>query len=250
MKAFKPLLLSLLAGLSTLIGYIFTYIKIKNKENLISFSLSLSMIIMISISLIELLPNSSNKILLNYGIIYGYLIVLLVFLLGYLTVYLINNRISNEKSLYKIGIISFISLLLHNFPEGIAVFISSYNDIKIGLKICISIIMHNIVEGMSISLPLYYGGVKRAEVFKLTFYSSIAEPLGALLSYLFLKEYMSELLLSFTLVFVSGLMISLSINEIYNELKKYNNKKYIVLGMIFGIIASLLLKLIGEGTPT
>ena len=235
----KPLLLSLISGLSTLLGCIFLYINVKNKYKFIC--ISLSMIIMISISLFELIPDSVNTIILNYKLVFALLIIILVFLLGYLTIYMIN--IGNDKSLYRIGIISFISLLLHNIPVGIALFISSYKSIKIGLKLCVSMILHNTVEGMSIALPIYYSKKSRGSAIIMTSISALAEPLGALLSYIFLRGYMNELLLSFILIFVAGLMISLSINEIYIELYKYNIK-YKKIGLIIGVIISLLLIII------
>ncbi len=238
-----PLLLSLIAGLSTLIGGFFIYFKIKKVNIFIVTSLSFSITIMILISLFDLLPNSSFLIINKYGILFGLVLIILTFFFGYLTIYVLASKISNESSLYKIGILSMISLMLHNFPEGIAVFMSSYVNIKIGLKLFIAIVLHNIPEGISISVPLYYSGKSKSYALKKTFISGIAEPIGALLSYMFLRKYINNLIISFVLVFVSGLMISLSINEIYKEVKKYNLKKYKYLGYIIGIIIFILVSL-------
>lgn len=245
MEIIGPLLLSFIAGLSTLIGCIFIFFKIKKVGEFICFSLSFSMTIMILVSIFDLMPNSINIIYNEYGKIYGIIFIILTFLLGYLTISKINSKISsNNNSLYKIGILSMLSLMLHNFPEGIAVFISAVNDFKIGIKLAIAIILHNIPEGISIAVPLYYGGKSRGSAIKLTFISGIAEPIGALLSYIFLRNIINEIFLSFILLFVSGLMISLSINDIYNEIKKYHNLKYRYYGYILGIILFLLLYLL------
>ena len=75
----KPLLLSLISGLSTLLGCIFLYINVKNKDKFICISLSITMIIMISISLFELIPDSVNTIILNYKLVFAILIIVLVF---------------------------------------------------------------------------------------------------------------------------------------------------------------------------
>ena len=58
MEIIGPLILSLIGGLSTMIGCIFIYLKVKKIDNFITFWLSLSMTIMILISLFDLIPES------------------------------------------------------------------------------------------------------------------------------------------------------------------------------------------------
>ena len=244
MEIIGPLFLSLIAGLSTLIGGLLIYLKIQKVNEFITFSLSFSISIMVLISLFDLLPNSVPYLLINYKKIFGIIIVILTFTLGYLTIYLIVAKIKSSSSLYRIGLLSMISLMLHNFPEGIAVFMSSFVNIKIGFKLFLAIVLHNIPEGISIAVPFYYGGKSREYSLKYTFISGIAEPIGALISYIFLRNYINNLIISFILVFVSGLMLSLSINEIYPEIKKYNLKLYNYLGYIFGIVLFILLQII------
>ena len=53
-----PFLISILAGLSTLIGCLFIYIKPKNIDKFIGISLSFSATIMILISLLELINDT------------------------------------------------------------------------------------------------------------------------------------------------------------------------------------------------
>lgn len=114
-----PLLLSFIAGISTVLGSLFILFRIKKVGEFVVFSLSFSLGIMTLISLFDLIPSSYPVIINNYGFIYGIIIFILVFLLGYQSVKLINDRIKdNDSSLYKIGILSMISLVLHNFPEG------------------------------------------------------------------------------------------------------------------------------------
>ena len=137
-----------------------------------------------------------------------------------------------------------ISLMLHNFPEGIAVFMSSYVNIKVGYKLFLAIILHNIPEGISIAVPLYYSKRSRGLAIKYTFISGIAEPIGALLSCIFLKKYINNIIISFILIFVSGLMFSLSINEIYKEIKKYNLINYSYIGYMIGVGLFILLSLV------
>ena len=154
-----PLLLSLIAGLSTVIGSLLIFIKIKRIGEFITFSLSFSIGIMTLISIFDLIPSSVPIIINKYYYLYGIPICILTFLLGYLSISKINKKIdksNNKSSLYKIGIVSMISLMLHNFPEGMAVFMGAYTNISIGIKLCIAIMLHNIPEGIAIAVPLYY----------------------------------------------------------------------------------------------
>ena len=241
MEIIGPFLLSMISGLSTLLGSLIIFFKIKKVGEFITFSLSLSMIIMIMISILELIPDSYITIVQKYGYYYGLMISILVLLLGYQTIYFINKLVHSTNSLYRIGVLNMISMILHNFPEGIAVFMSAYNNIKVGLKLSAAIILHNIPEGMIISIPLYYSGKSRERVVLYTLLASIAEPLGALLSYIVLKRLINKLILAYVLMFVSGLMISLSINDILKEILSYNKNKYMIIGILFGITISLII---------
>ena len=226
-----------------MIGIIPIYFKIKKVDNLISFTLALSYIILLSISLFDLIPNSLKIILNNYSILKSIISSIIIFLFGYILIYIMSKR-EGEKSLYKIGIISLISIVLHNIPEGIVVFMSSYKSIKLGFKTVIAIMMHNIPEGLLISIPLYYSNKSRGSVILKMIIASISEPLGALLSYFILRNNINDIILSYILLFVSGIMISLCFNEIFPELLKYNKKRYILFGIEVSIILIIILSML------
>ena len=164
---------------------------------------------------------------------------ILMILIGYLLNTCINKKIAekgfNSSNLYRVGILSMIALMIHNLPEGILTFLSSSVDIKLGLKLSIAIMLHNIPEGIAIAVPIYYSTGSRGKAVINTLISGLSEPIGALLAYLFLYKYMSNFLISIILLFVAGIMISISINDIFDEARKYSNK-YILIGFILGVI--------------
>lgn len=133
------------------------------------------------------------------------------------------------------GILSMLALMLHNLPEGIATFMSAYQDMSLGISLGIAIMMHNIPEGISIAVPIYYATSKKSSAIKKTFISGLAEPLGAILAYIFLSKYITNELISIVLIFVAGIMISLSINELLPQAMEYKENKYIYLGLIVGV---------------
>lgn len=229
--------------MSTLLGGVIILFNIKQDKinKFISWCLSFSIAIMIGISITDLIPSSFFNIMLNYSLITGILLILLSFILGMLAVLLINKMINNNtNSLYKLGILSMIALILHNFPEGIATFIGSVKDINLGLKLSFAIMLHNIPEGISIAVPIYYATGSKKKALYNTFLSGLAEPLGAFLAFIFLKNYVTDLMISIVLLFVAGIMITLSINEMLPKALSYKEDKYIYIGLFSGIILILI----------
>ena len=242
MNILIPLLVSSIAGFSTLIGTIPIFIKINNKNinRFITVFLSFSIIIMIGISITDLIPPSYFYIINQYALFKGTFIAILTFLLGGGLITLISLKIDKiglkNNDLYKLGLLNMIALMLHNLPEGMATFLSSYTDINLGIKLSIAIMLHNIPEGISIAIPIYYATNNRLLAIKNTLISGLAEPLGALLAYLLFKNIINSLIISIILMLVAGIMIFLSINKIYKETIKYNEYKYIKYGFLMGIL--------------
>ena len=244
MREIIALIITTIAGLSTVIGGCIVFFKIKNKEKFISFCLSFSLSVMITISIIDLLPSSFIELNSNFSLIKSIIITIVLFIVGAILVSILDRNIkvnkSKDSNLFKLGILNMIALMLHNFPEGIATFMTSYSDLSIGISLSFAIMMHNIPEGISIAVPLYYSTGKKGRGILYTFISALAEPLGAIIAFLFLKEYINMLTISYVLIIVAGIMITISINELFPEAIKYNERKQIKLGMILGVAVILI----------
>ena len=190
-KILISFLISMLAGLSTLIGCLFIFIKPKNINKFIGISLSFSATIMILISLLELIPDGFFYLSNKYGYIYSLIILIFILFIGYIINVLINKKLNknNSSDLYKVGILSMIALMIHNLPEGILTFLTSTIDIKLGLKLSLAIMMHNIPEGIAIAVPIYYSTNSKYKAIKNTLISGLSEPAGALIAYFFLYKF-------------------------------------------------------------
>ncbi len=245
MQILMPLLISTIAGLSTTLGALVIFLKIKEKNvnKFIAFCLSFSIAIMIGISITDLIPESFLT-LTSESLEKGLITTLTTFLIGILLIklfiVLINKQKNNTTNLYKLGILNMLALMLHNFPEGIATFLSAYQNMDLGIKLGIAIMLHNIPEGISIAVPIYYSTHNKKKAIKKAFLSGLAEPLGAILAFLIFKDFVTESFLSIILLLVAGIMITLSIDEMYPEVIKYKEKKLFYVGITIGTILVLI----------
>lgn len=235
-------LLSTIAGISTLIGFLFIFIK-KDRESVISKALGFASGVMITISIIDLIPNSFLLIINRYNLIYTLFLIIMGFLIGVVISSIIDKKIEkkskNGLKLYKLGIITMLVIMLHNIPEGIATFMTTTNNVKLGLVLTIAIALHNIPEGISIGIPIYYSTNSKLKSFFYTFISGMSEPLGALISYLFLSKFINDTILGIIYSIIAGMMINISINELYKE-GISNNKKYTFIYFIMGSFIMIL----------
>ena len=163
-----PFILTLLAGLSTVIGAFFIFF---NKDNrILVSSLAFASAVMFSVSFLDLIPESihclafmNNKTDLFFKITICLLMgIIIAHLVGKISTYLKGSK------LYKVGIISMIAIILHNIPEGMATFIAGSQNPKLGLTLAIAIGLHNIPEGITIAVPIYYATGNKYKAFTYT----------------------------------------------------------------------------------
>lgn len=240
MEIIGALLVSTMAGLSTVLGGLVIFFKFKeeNINKFIACSLAFSLAIMIGISITDLIPEASLILLEEKGISKGIIIGLMAFISGIIIIKYLNKLITKaelkKNDLYKLGILNMLALIFHNFPEGIATFMSSYKDINLGIKLSLAIAFHNIPEGISIAVPIYYATYSKKKAIWRTFLSGIAEPIGAIIAYLFLSRFISDVFISLILILVAGIMITLAIEIILPKALKYNQKPFLLWGMLSG----------------
>ena len=224
MNRIYAFIITFIAGISTLIGVIPIYFKIKDKFILNVFKLSFLVLFIISLG--ELLPDGFKLILRYYDVFLAVLVTLLFFITGFLATKFIDNKIGEGSNLfYKVGIVSMIAMIIHNLLEGIITYITATNDFKLGILISISIIFHNIPEGLLIAIPIYKSKNKRGLALLLTLLSGMSEFMGAILSYLFLEHYINDFILGIIYIITAGIMIYVAFVEILSIILKFDANK-------------------------
>lgn len=234
---YLALILTLIASFSTLIGAIPIFMKIKDKDKLITSSLAFSSGVMLSISLLSLITESYSYFIINVQTTTSLLLIIIFNLIGFIISMFINEKLDRKlnNKLYKSGIFSLIVIILHNIPEGIITFLTTTINIKLGLLMFFSIMLHNIPEGISISIPIYYSTNSKLKALLYTFISGLSEFIGGVLSYLFLKRFINSFILAVILSITSGIMIYVSLFELLPA--SYKQKKIIsIISFVFSVI--------------
>jgi len=247
-----PLLLTILAGLSTVIGSLLFFSRILSDSKFVGFFLGLSAGVMISISFMELLPMAIKDIgFLNANIYFFVGIILMAFIDFLIPHKYLEERISRKNKIVDSKMLSTafmitIGLVIHNFPEGIAVFLSSYSDMRLGVILALTIAVHNIPEGIAIATPIYRATHSKAKAVKYAFIGGMAEPLGAIVAYLLLKPYFNQLILSYIFAVVAGVMTYISFDELLPACYRDEHGHNAILGIIIGMMTvSATLQILG-----
>ncbi|MDR1138863.1 MAG: zinc transporter ZupT [Clostridiales bacterium] len=151
----------------------------------------------------------------------------------------LDSRVDDStlsKSLMRTGTLTALAIAIHNFPEGIATFISALQDTAIAIPIVIAISIHNIPEGIAVSAPIYYATGNKKKAFWYSFVSGLTEPIGALLAYLILMPFISDTVFGILFAMVAGIMVFISLDQLLPSARAYGHHHLAVYGLVAGMM--------------
>ncbi len=248
------LLLTLIAGLATGIGSLISLFARKTNTTFLSLALGFSAGVMIYVSLVEIYAKANSSLTIATNNYIGSWIAAGGFFFGIILIGIIDkfmpkikeekNNKNNKKALLRMGTFTAIAIAIHNFPEGLATFISAIEDPSLGVAIAVAIAIHNIPEGIAVSVPIYYATGSRKKAFKYSFLSGIVEPIGAIIGYLILLPIMNDIVFGFIFASVAGIMVFISIDELLPSARKYGKHWMVTYGMVLGMAIMALSLLI------
>ena len=242
--------LTMVAGLSTGIGSLIAFFAKRTNTKFLSAALGLSAGVMIYVSFMELMPQSVELLGEIYSKRASEVYMLLAFFAGIALIALIDRLVPADENPHEIhtnsdppdtgrlkrtGILMALAIGVHNFPEGLATFASALTSIDIALPIVFAIAIHNIPEGIAVSVPIYHATGSRRKAFWYSFLSGMAEPVGALVGFLFLLPFWTPSINALLLSFVSGIMVYISFDELLPGTEKYGHHHLGVGGVVAGM---------------
>ena len=161
-----------------------------------------------------------------------------------------HNHAENEVNIeehnnhfFHIGLITSITLIIHNILEGISIYITGTNNFKAGLLMAFTVGLHNLPLGIEISA--YMNAIdKKTKFTRIIFILlAISSFIGAFLLYLLniqFAEFYEGIFLSITL----GMLLYIGIFELLPEIKVYRKDKNMQIGLIIGIIIAIIITLL------
>ncbi len=247
--------LTIFAGLSTGIGSLIGFLSKRFNPKFLSGALGFSAGVMIYVSLVEIFFKAKDSLTAVYGEKTGYWVTIIGFFAGIAIIAIIDRLIPSYENpheiknfspeqdkdsvdsgrLMRMGLFSALAIAIHNFPEGLATFMSAMADPALGISIAVAIAIHNIPEGLAVSAPIYYATKSRKKAFIYSFLSGVSEPVGALLGYFLLRTVFNESMFGIIFSAVAGIMVYISLDELLPTAEEYGEHHIAIFGLIGGM---------------
>lgn len=246
--------LTVFAGMATGIGSLMSFMSKKFNPKFLALSLGFSAGVMIYVSFVEIFVKAKDSLSLAHGEKLGNIYTVLAFFTGIAVIALIDRLIpssenpheiknieeknlnpADNKKLLRMGLFSALAIGIHNFPEGLATFMSGLTDPTLGISIAVAIAIHNIPEGIAVSVPIYYATRNRSKAFWYSFLSGLAEPVGALIGYFLLRSYFNESTFGLIFAGVAGIMVYISLDELLPTAEEYGEHHIAIGGLVAGM---------------
>jgi len=256
--------MSLFAGVVGMgLGGLFTAILGSRTDRMISIFLSFAGGVMVSVVLLELIPEAieySNVAVAILGLAMGALMVLVLHNImdkisgagksksklhgTYAEFFHQDEIISKKKSMLRSGMVMLFAIGLHNIPEGLAMGAAGVHDAGLGLTIAIIIALHNIPEGMAVSAPLIAGGLSKTKSVILILLVGATTAIGAILGVVIGGISDTALALSFSIA--GGAMLYVVFGEILPQSIVTNKDRVpTVFALVGTVVGMLLTEIIG-----
>ena len=215
--AVRALLLSLAAGLSTLLGALVVFAARRRSEKLLAVSLGFAGGVMLAVSFTDLFPTAREHLTASLGGRPGALAAVLSLAAGIGCAAALDHLVPHDafdadtgeaphKNLFRVGFVSALAIALHNIPEGI-----------------------------SVAMPVWYATGSRRRAFRCTLLSGLTEPVGAVLAFALLRPFLNGLLLGVLFGAVAGIMVYIAVEELIPSSRQYGHDRPALWATLCGI---------------
>jgi len=243
------------------VGSALAFFARRTNTKMLSAALGFSAGVMIYVSFVEIFPKAKDCLVTELGEVAGCWVTALAFFGGILFIGIVDKFVpsfenpheihraeemdmpeqaAKFRKLYRMGLFTALAIAIHNFPEGLATFVSALRDVKLGTAIAIAIAIHNIPEGVAVSIPIFYATGDRKKAFLYSFLSGLAEPVGALIGYAIVYSFLSEVVFGVLFASVAGIMVFISLDELLPTAREYGEHHLAAYGLVAGMMVMAL----------
>ncbi|MBD3409138.1 MAG: zinc transporter ZupT [Ignavibacteriales bacterium] len=257
--------LTLFAGLATGVGSVIAIFSKRTNTKFLAVALGFSAGVMLYVSLVEIFFKAKDAMIAGLGEVGGSWATVAAFFGGVGVIALIDKFVPSHENphemrrveeidrdkprqdysrLMRTGTFTALAIAIHNFPEGLATFTAALKDPTLGVAIAVAIAIHNVPEGIAVSVPVYFATNDKKRAFWLSFLSGLAEPVGALIGFLVIYQFMNDVVFGAIFAGVAGIMVYISLDELLPAAEEYGEHHYSIFGVVAGMLVmavSLLL---------
>lgn len=182
----EAIVYSTLSGMSTLLGALVVLKYGSLSERGISFSLGMSVGVMLTVSLGSLLSTA-----VRYG---TWAHVMLGMSAGLLLMIFLHHLETPKEDggkrsdFARLGFLMVLAMAAHNAPEGVAIGIGFHTEHQLGILLALSMAVHNVPEGIGMAAPLAVSGHSPLRVLLSAAAAGGMLPLGAWIGDAFLAD--------------------------------------------------------------
>jgi ZIP family zinc transporter len=189
-------------ALFQVLGALITWLSVKKFVKHHNLILSIEIIVMVLISAEIIFLGIRESLIPLYGVVAGMISILA------LNKFLPHRHMSESK---RLGLLVFVAMCIHEFPEGIAFGSTYLLNNNIGVFVAALIAFHNLPEGSIAAMPfLLKNNVRKA--LALTIFTQVLYIMGGLIAFFFLVS-LSTTIQAISACFAAGAMLFLAFEE-------------------------------------
>lgn len=247
MPSYINLLLILLCGGFTFGGVMITTLT-KNNNKVIKLSAGLTLGLMASLIIGDLIPKSLDVFDKKYNLFMTAILIVAFIGVGILLLKIIKHLTSkidyfklndNEDKRYNFGLLTSVGIIIYNIFIGMFLFKALNGNINKGILFIIGTGLHNIPMGM-IMASIFYRLRKAKKSFNIIMtITGLSTFIGGIIMFLFSK-YIDNNVLAALLSIAAGTLIYTVLFELIPYLKRGHQKEYTVLGLASGVLLFIL----------
>jgi ZIP family zinc transporter len=134
-----------------------------------------------------------------------------------------------------------IAIIIHNFPEGLAVGVSfGLEEISDATALTMGISLQNMPEGLVVAMALVSEHYSKARAIGIALLTGLTQPLGALVGSAAIS--FSQALLPWGLAFAAGAMLYVISNEVIPESHSHGHERASTMGLMVGFVLMMFLE--------
>jgi ZIP family zinc transporter len=233
------LLLALMSGLTTLAGVVLA-LRFAKRAAATAVGIGFSAGIMLLIAGAELIPaavRQAGAASTAVGVALGASVIAALHLL-IPHVHLFEERGMLDASMLRASTLVALGLLLHDFPEGMAMANAYVEAPSLGVLVALAIALHNIPEEFAMAVPAV-ATRRRGVLLAVAFVSGLAEPAGALIGLAVVQ--VQPALNAVLIALAAGAMTFVSVHELLPMAARLGHLPHFAAGAALSVLAYALL---------